>query len=98
MSSVSRSSPGSDGFQFDVTISSPYDSPSRYADAWRIVGPDGAVLGERLLTHDHAAEQPFTRSLAGVEIPYGVAEVTVQARDLVNGWGGGTVTVTVPTS
>jgi hypothetical protein len=24
-------------FRFDVTVSSPYDTPERYADAWRIV-------------------------------------------------------------
>jgi hypothetical protein len=55
-------------YRFDVTISSPYDRPERYADAWRVIGPDGTVLGVRELAHDHAAEQPFTRSLSGVEI------------------------------
>jgi hypothetical protein len=25
--------------RFDVTVSSPYDSPQRYADAWRIIDP-----------------------------------------------------------
>ncbi len=42
-----------------------------------------------------ATEQPFTRSLSGVEIPADVTTVTVEGRDLVNGWGGGTQTVTV---
>ena len=32
-------------YRFDVTISSPYDSPGRYADAWRVVGPDGTTYG-----------------------------------------------------
>ena len=49
----------------------------------------------RELTHDHAAEQPFTRSLTDVVIPPDVTEVTVEGRDLVNGWGGGTSTVTI---
>ncbi len=31
--------------RFDVTISSPYDSPDRYADAWRVLGPDGVDYG-----------------------------------------------------
>jgi hypothetical protein len=84
-----------DTFRFDVTVSSPYDTPERYADAWRIVAPDGTGLGVRELTHDHANEQPFTRSLSGVEIPPEVATVTVEGRDLVNGWGGGTQTVTI---
>ena len=74
--------------RFDVTISSPYDTPERYADAWRVVGPDGAEYGVRELAHDHADEQPFTRSLDGVVIPDGVAVVTVEARDSTNGWGG----------
>lgn len=74
-----------------VTISSPYDGPTRYADAWRLVGPDGEVLAVRELTHHHADEQPFTRSLAGIAIPDDVDRVTVQGRDLVNGWGGATV-------
>ena len=84
-----------DTFQFDVTVSSPYDTPERYADAWRVVAPDGTELGVRELTHDHAAEQPFTRSLTGVVIPPDVEEVTVEGRDLVNGWGGTTMTVTI---
>jgi len=89
---------GDRAYEFAVTVSSPYDSPSRYADGWRVVAPDGSVLGERALAHDHKDEQPFTRSLAGVEIPDGVETVTVEARDLVHGYGGGTVTVTLPSS
>jgi hypothetical protein len=60
---------GTDRFDFDVTISSPYDTPQRYADAFRVTGKDGAVYGERILLHDHANEQPFTRDLYGVKIP-----------------------------
>ena len=73
---------------FSVTLSSPYDSPDQYADAWRVVGPDGDEYGVRILTHDHANEQPFTRSQSGIEIPDDVAVVTVEGRDLINGWGG----------
>lgn len=80
---------------FHVTQSSPYDSPERYADAWRVVGPDGAVYGERILLHDHAAEQPFTRSQSGIEIPAAVTTVTVEGRDQVSGWGGATMDVTL---
>ena len=80
--------PADDGWDFDVTVSSPYDSAERYADAWRVVGPDGAVLGVRELLHDHAEEQPFTRSLRGVEIPSELDVVVVEGRDSSNGWGG----------
>ncbi len=76
---------------FSVTLSSPYDTPEHYADAWRVAGPDGTELGFRLLTHDHANEQPFTRSQSGIVIPEGVETVTVEGRDRINGWGGDTI-------
>ena len=85
-----------DTYEFAVTLSSPYDSPERYADGWRIVGDDGTVYGEHELTHDHAAEQPFTRTQSGVRIPEGVDDVVVEGRDLVNGYGGETLTVGLP--
>lgn len=77
-------------------MSSPYDTPSRYADAFRIMGADGSVFGERELLHDHAGEQPFTRELYGVKIPRGVTRVIVQARDQRFGYGGATVSVALP--
>lgn len=87
---------GADTFDFDVTVSSPYDTPQRYADAFRVVGADGTVFGERLLLHDHAGEQPFTRDLYGVKIPRGVRSVVVEARDGEHGYGGKTVRVVLP--
>lgn len=83
--------------EYDVatTLSSPYDSPERYADAWRVLDPDGNELGVRELGHDHASEQPFTRS-STVSIPDDVDEVTVEGRDQVSGYGGETKTVPVP--
>ena len=87
---------GANRFDFDVTVSSPYDTPQRYADAFRVMGKDGTVYGERVLLHDHAAEQPFTRDLYGVVVPAGVRSVVAQARDLKNGWGGKTVEITLP--
>jgi hypothetical protein len=83
-------------FDFDVTISSPYDTPERYADAFRIIATNGAVYGERVLLHDHADEQPFTRDLSGVKIPGGVRTVVIQARDLKNGYGGKSIEVALP--
>ena len=83
---------------FAVTLSSPYDSPSQYADAWRVLGPDGVELGFRLLTHHHANEQPFTRSQSGIEIPDDVTTVTVEGRDQLNGWGGESLDYDLPTS
>ncbi len=83
-------------YDLAVTISSAYDSPERYADGWRVLTEDGDVLGEHGLAHDHAGEQPFTRTQAGLAIPDGVTEVVVEGRDSVNGYGGTTVRVPVP--
>ena len=83
-------------YDFDVTISSPYDTPERYADGWRILAPDGAVIGEMTLGHDHASEQPFTRSQTGVVVPPGIRRVTVEGRDRINGYGGATRTADLP--
>lgn len=87
---------GSDVFDFDVTLSSPYDTPQRYADAFRVMAGDGTVYGERILWHDHADEQPFTRDLHGVRIPSGQKSVVVQGRDKANGYGGKTIEVALP--
>ncbi len=87
---------GENRFDFDVTISSPYDTPQRYADAFRVMNADGLVYGERKLLHDHANEQPFTRGLFGVSIPAGVQIVVVQARDQRFGYGGKSVQVALP--
>lgn len=93
---VERAADGT--YTFDVTVSSPYDTAERYADGWRVLGPDGEVYGEHELTHDHAAEQPFTRTQSGVGVPEGVASVTVEGRDQQNGYGGDTAEVELPTS
>ncbi len=87
---------GGNRFDFDVTISSPYDTPARYADAFRVMNRAGTVFGERVLVHDHADEQPFTRDLHGVLIPPDQREVIVQARDKQFGYGGKTVTTPLP--
>ena len=83
-------------FDFDVTVSSPYDTPSRYADGFRVSTTEGKVLGERKLLHDHQTEQPFSRDLYSVKIPDGIAKVVVQARDQKYGYGGKTVEVLLP--
>lgn len=87
---------GDNRFDFDATISSLYDSPQRYADAFRVMSADGVVYGERTLFHDHTGEQPFTRDLYGVYIKAGVRSLIVQARDQKYGYGGKTVTVLLP--
>lgn len=59
-----------------------------YADAWRVLAPDGTEIGKRVLYHPHVNEQPFTRSLSGVKVPAGVDHVLIEAHDKVHGYGG----------
>lgn len=87
---------GDSGWSLEVTLSSQYDTPERYADGWRVLDADGEVLGEHTLTHDHASEQPVTRTQSGLEIPDGVDVVTVEGKDTENGYGGATLEVEVP--
>jgi hypothetical protein len=89
-------STGGGAFDFDVTLSSPYDTPQRYADAFRVSTLDGKQLGERVLLHDHQTEQPFTRDLYGVKIPAEVKKVRIQGRDRKYGYGGKSLDVSLP--
>jgi hypothetical protein len=83
-------------FDFDVTVSSPYDTPARYADAFRVATESGQVLGERKLLHDHQGEQPFTRDLYGIVVPPSITTVIVQAKDQKYGYGGKAIRVRLP--
>ena len=87
---------GTDTFRFTVTIASEETGWDYYADAFEIVGPDGDVLGTRTLHHPHVDEQPFTRSLTGVNIGPDIDEVTVRAHHHPEGYDGRTMTVTLP--
>lgn len=79
----------SDGtsWNISVTLSSEYDTRDRYADAWRVLDAGDNELGIRVLGHDHANEQPFTRSTS-VDIPEDIEVVYIEGRDQVNGWNG----------
>ena len=81
---------------FDVTVRHADTGWEHYADAWRVVGPDGTVYGARTLVHPHVEEQPFTRSLSGVVIPEAVTTVLIEAHDSVHGWGGRDFTLALP--
>lgn len=72
---------------FSVTLRHGDTGWDDYADGWRVVLEDGTELGLRVLYHPHVNEQPFTRTLGGVEVPEGVDEVFVEARTNVDGWG-----------
>lgn len=74
------------GWRFDVTLRHADTGWDHYADAWEIRDASGTVLGHRPLAHPHVNEQPFTRSLRGVDIPDEVTSVQVFARDSQHGW------------
>ena len=80
-----RSSDGT--LRFDVTVRHADEGWDHYADAFTVHAPDGTLLGTRTLLHPHVDEQPFTRSLSGVEVPSGVTSVLVRANDSVHGAG-----------
>ncbi len=80
-------------YNFDVTVRHADAGWDHYANRWDVVGPDGTVLGTRVLLHPHVDEQPFTRSLGGVEVPEGVTSVTIRAHDSVHKLGGAEIKV-----
>jgi len=79
---------GENIYRFDVTVAHNDTGWDHYANVWQVIGPDGAILGERVLAHPHVTEQPFTRSLSGVTIPDAITSVTLRAGDLVHEFGG----------
>lgn len=86
--------PLADGtYRVEATVRSADTGWDKYADAWEVRTTDGTVLGVRELLHPHETEQPFTRSLSAVEIPEGVDEVVLAARDSVEGFCGETYRV-----
>lgn len=86
-------------WRFDTTVRHNDQGWDDYADAWQVVDPtSGDVLAERILTHPHDNEQPFTRSQSNIEIPPDVTEVIVRAKDNVEGFGGQEVLVDLTAS
>lgn len=74
-------------WRFDVTLKHADSGWDHYADGWGVYTLDGVKLGYRVLAHPHVNEQPFTRSLSGVDIPDGVTQVIIRPHDLVHGDG-----------
>ncbi len=87
---------GGGRYRFEVTARHDDRGWEHYANRWEVVAPDGTLLATRVLRHPHVQEQPFTRSLGGVEVPDGVRRVVVRAHDLVHGLGGQEISVELP--
>ncbi len=86
----------SNTYQFSVTVFHKDTGWNHYANKWDVVGKNGTVYGTRILHHPHVDEQPFTRSLSGVEIPGRVKTVTVRAHDSVHKYGGKVISLQLP--
>ena len=84
---VVASQAGDGTWRFDVTVAHADEGWDHYADAWQILGADDTVLGTRELVHPHVDEQPFSRSLSGVNLPQDLTQVRIRAHDSVHGWG-----------
>lgn len=83
-------------FNLDVTVRSADTGWERYADRIEALAPDGTVLGTRVLDHPHDTEQPFTRDLYDLRVPPGISQIVVRAHFKPTGFGGATMTVTLP--
>ena len=88
-----QSTPGT--WSVQVTLVHEDAGWEHYADAWRVVAPDGAVLATRTLYHPHDNEQPFTRGLGAVAIPADMTTVYIEAHDKVHGWSAQRVQVSL---
>lgn len=83
-------------YRFEVTIQHEDTGWQHYTNKWEVLAEDGSILATRVLYHPHVDEQPFTRSLSGVQIPPGTRRVTLRAHDLVHQYGGQTMSVEIP--
>ena len=87
---------GGNEYRFSVTLEHEDKDWHHYADEWRVLLEDGTVLGVRKLHHPHVNEQPFTRSLGGVNVPEGTEKVFIDARDSVHGRSGKLFEISLP--
>lgn len=85
---VSISQTAQDTYRFDVSVSHADTGWDHYANGYEILDLEGNVLATRILMHPHVNEQPFTRSLSGVQIPQDLTSLRVRATDSVHGTGG----------
>jgi len=93
---VKVSKSGKNSYNFTVTVLHKDTGWKHYANKWDIIDEKGIILGTRVLHHPHVEEQPFTRSLSGVEIPDNIKAVKVRAYDSVHEYGGKVVSIKLP--
>ena len=89
---------GGGRWTISVTLRHPDTGWDHYASGWKVLAPDGTELGFRNLTHPHVDEQPFERTLEGVEIPANLREVLIVPRCTMDGWVAMPTILTLPSS
>lgn len=93
--SARQTSSDNEFWTISATVSSNETGWDKYADEWQVRTVSGTVLGTRVLAHPHVTEQPFTRSLSGVQVPETVATIVLHARDSVLGYCGDSYSLTI---
>ena len=83
-------------WRFSVPLEHADSGWDHYADRWEVLAPDGTVLGQRVLYHPHVDEQPFTRSLGGVQIPPSLDRVLIRGHDSRHGYGPAPLEIELP--
>jgi hypothetical protein len=81
---------------FLVTLEHEDEGWDHYADRWDVFTLDDRLLKSRVLHHPHEHEQPFTRSVSGVQIPADQSQVKIRARDLKHGYSSQEFIVDIP--
>lgn len=87
---------GGGRWTISVTLSHPDTGWDHYASGWKVLAPDGSLLGLRDLTHPHADEQPFERAQKSVAIPPELREVLIVPRCTLDGWVAMPTILTLP--
>ncbi|HQU67986.1 MAG TPA: hypothetical protein PLI43_07280 [Albidovulum sp.] len=93
---ANATSDGGGRWTISVTLEHPDTGWDHYASGWKVLAPDGTLLGLRNLTHPHVDEQPFERARKGVEIPPDLTEVLIVPRCTLDGWVAMPVILTLP--
>lgn len=86
---------GPDMYRLSVTLRHNDEGWQHYANRWEVLDEAGAILGTRVLMHPHVSEQPFTRSLV-VSLPMALKKIVVRGHDIIHGYGGRQMVVSVP--
>ena len=78
-------SKNSDTYTFSVKILHEDSGWEHYVNRYEVLDKEGNLIATRTLWHPHENEQPFTRSLRGVQIK-GIDIVYLRANDSVDGY------------